>query len=734
MRDIQEPAPPPAAAAPLGPWQLAWLLLLPLALWVFVAKAALIMHALYPVPRTGDGLVALFKWFWAFTSLRLLAGLLGALAVQRLLWPRQRWAVLPLAACLLGALALLVAVLKPGQSAGLLLQVWAGTAFGQLWGLAVCLWRDAVSLAILVLGFGLLLRCTPAAGRRGVLLLLQLAVVLLSGMVGIYLAYELGTGQPVTLRVLLFVLGHWRDLLPLIASETTPFRAVAIAGGFLLPLVWAWRHRRLAARPLQGGRRDGAVALRALTLSLAVFLPRPLVDIVPMLRYTEGTLITLAQAGSPALVQAVKAELAPAHGQTQQPRWHGADMQLRETAHTRRRNVVIVMLESVRAKSTTLHEPRLPTMPVLQQLANEGLMIEDMTAVIPRTTAAWIALLAGQYPLANEGIGNWVAASDGAPRIRSLPSMLRDAGYATSFFTPTYLTFQNDVAVVDALGFEVVRTERDLAPPGTERVTYFGVADELMVKPILDWTAAQAEAKRPFFTAIMTNVGHHDFRTPPGWQKMPFDGVHDPALASYYNCLRYIDGVLASLMDGYRRLGVLDETIFVIVGDHGQMFNEHNARQTYDALYQEGLHVPAVIFAPGMGLPPGRVHGPRQQIDVLPTIVELLGFQLEGAALPGLSLLAPVPARRTLHYASSIDWSFLSLRRGSRKYIYSFDRRPMEVFDLATDPGEMAPLKDVDADELTQAAREMIAWRLQAEHALRTPARGAMQGPFVPAD
>jgi arylsulfatase A-like enzyme len=210
----------------------------------------------------------------------------------------------------------------------------------------------------------------------------------------------------------------------------------------------------------------------------------------------------------------------------------------------------------------------------------------------------------------------------------------------------------------------------------------------------------------------MTNVGHHDFRTPASWQKVRFEGVSNPQLEAYYNCLRYVDGVLRQLVDGYRELGLLEDTVFVFVGDHGQMFDEHNARQTYNAVYQEGLHVPALIYAPGMPLVPRVVKGARLQVDILPTIAELLGYRIEGAQLPGVSLLQPVAADRRLFFSSSIDWTFLAARRGSRKYIYSFDRKPMEVFDLERDPDEAHPLQ-IGKQELAQVRREMLEWRMQ---------------------
>jgi lipoteichoic acid synthase len=698
-----------------GPWQVAWVLLIPLALWLGLAKTTLVMNALFAAPEDGSGWLGLLQWLWWFTSLRFLLALLAGLAVQRLVLPRHRWVFLPLAAAIMAALALAFPLASPDQSLVRTLQVWSITATGQVLGLAACLWRDAISVAVAVLALGLVLKLTPKRAQRGMVHLLQLVVLLLCALVGIDLAYQFATGQPASSRVLMFAVLNVKEVAPLVAPETTPFRVLAVGGGILIAAAWAWRQRALASTPLLAGTRAYVGGVVALPLSLAILLPTPAHGVLPLLRHTEGTLITLAKTAAPTLTYDVQVKVAQELERTGKPRWHSAHMVLKETDKTNPRNVVIVMLESMRAESTTLHTPTLQTTPFLSHLASESLMVEDMTAVIPRTAAAWMAVLGGQYPLANEGTQSWASENRKEARIRSLPSVLRDAGYATSFFTPTDLHFQNDLDVVDTFNFEFIQTERELTRPGVERVTYFGIADELMVQPILDWTAAEAKARRPFFTAIMTNVGHHNFETPSTWQKIRFQGVSNPKLEAYYNCLRYIDGVLSTLIEGYRRLGVLDDTIFVFVGDHGQMFDEHGAKQIHNAIYQEGLHVPALIYAPGMALQPGTVHGPRQQIDILPTIVELLGYRIEGAELPGQSLLHAVDADRKLYYTSSIDWSFLSARRGQRKYIYSFDREPMEVFDLDKDPKELTALHDVDAQELAGMKEDMLEWRMHAE-------------------
>ena len=710
---------------PRGPWQVAWILLIPLALWLGLAKTSLVLNAIDAIPEDATGVLARLGWLWWFTSVRFLMSGLLAWVIQRALLPQRRWTLLPLFGLLLVGFALAFPMTPPDDTLALTIKVWGITAFGQVKGLAACLWRDVVSIAMAVFVFGCVLWVVPVRAQRVTVLLLQAVVVLLCVLVGIDWVYQFATGQPSSSRVLLFAFLNMSDVAPLLAPEVSGPRIAAIAGGALLAAGWAWWRNDLAVAPIGLDGRAWLAGAVAALLALAILLPPPDHGVLVLLRHTEGTLITLAKTAAPTPMNAVQEKVAKDFEHNGRPPWYSAGMVAKETSRTSRKNVVIVMLESMRAESTTIHTPSLPTTPFLARLAGQSLMVEDMSAVIPRTAAAWMAVLGGQYPLANEGTAAWAQENRKTPRIRTLPSMLRDAGYATSFFTPTDLHFQSDLDVIDTFHFEATRTEQELTHPGDERVTYFGIADQLMVQPILDWTATQVQARRPFFTAIMTNVGHHNFETPSTWQRIPFEGVTNPNLENYYNCLRYIDGVMANLMAGYRQLGVLDDTIFIFLGDHGQMFDEHGARQIHNAVYQEGLRIPTLIYAPGL-LQPGRVGGPRQQIDILPTVMELLGFRVEGARLPGQSLLHAVDSDRKLYFTSSIDWSFLAARRGSRKYIYSFDRDPMEVYDLARDPKELNALQDVDPKEIASAREDMLEWRMGAELAmLARPARAA---------
>ncbi|MDX1429750.1 MAG: sulfatase-like hydrolase/transferase, partial [Rhodothermales bacterium] len=189
-------------------------------------------------------------------------------------------------------------------------------------------------------------------------------------------------------------------------------------------------------------------------------------------------------------------------------------------------------------------------------------------------------------------------------------------------------------------------------------------------------------------------------------------------LAAYDASWAYLDHQIGRLFDQLEARGILDETVVVIVGDHGEAFGEHGLRFHSAVPYDEVLKVPAVIFAPGRIAPGSRATGLRQQTDLLPTVAEVMGARVEGGRLPGVSLLSEVPDSRTLYHAGWIENQSMAVRRGSRKFVYHFGRRPIEVFDTERDPLETSP---EELESQSAAARDVAAdlhlWRARVNAA-----------------
>ncbi|WP_162573069.1 LTA synthase family protein [Variovorax sp. PBL-H6] len=691
-----------------NPWLVAWLLVAPLALCLIGAKMMKVDVAMAAIVFSSPLSVRVLR----------LAGMIAfSWLVQRFLFPKRRIASVVIFAGVFLASVIVMLRAKPEMTVVGVLWDWAYNLYKEPVVFATIVWREFATISLLALLMGAVLRFAPAPVFRSAYRLFQALIVVLCALVGVDLVYEVTVGQPPNVAVLLFSLSHPQDLAPLVGAEVTLGRVAALTLCILLPLGWAWYFRDIGTPgPREAEPRAGRGLVFALVGTAALFLPVIPVGSVPLERYAEGSLIALSKTAISAPYAEAEAAAQKAFNDENRPRWHSAGMKLQPTGAPKKvKNVVIVMMESVRAASTSIHRPDLGTTPFLAKLGQDGLVVSDMSAVVPRTSSAWIAILGGQYPLTNEGSVRWSAENSKLPRIRALPAALRDVGYATSFFTPTHLHLLNENRMVDALGFETVMDDEDFSKLQSLHANYMGGADEVMIKPILDWTRAQKMANRPFMTAVMTSVGHHPYTTPSTWKKLSFPNAANPTLEAYYNCLAYIDDVIAKLMAGYKELGVLDDTVFLFLGDHGQFFGEHGVNQAFNALYQEGVHIPMVIYAPGVAELKGVIKGPRQQIDVLPTVAELLGYEVQNARLPGVSLLQPVSAEREMFFSASIESSYLALRRGEKKYIYNFDRAPFMVFDLAADPAENVPLPAPKAAEANSLKQALLEWKIQTE-------------------
>ena len=100
----------------------------------------------------------------------------------------------------------------------------------------------------------------------------------------------------------------------------------------------------------------------------------------------------------------------------------------------------------------------------------------------------------------------------------------------------------------------------------------------------------------------------------------------------YLNSVRNQDLFLKNLFDQYKKLGLYDDTVFIILGDHGEGFGEHGRFQHDNMIYEEGLRIPMIVHDPKQ-IPERRaLEGPVTQLDILPTVTDLLGYEIEGGA------------------------------------------------------------------------------------------------------
>jgi lipoteichoic acid synthase len=216
----------------------------------------------------------------------------------------------------------------------------------------------------------------------------------------------------------------------------------------------------------------------------------------------------------------------------------------------------------------------------------------------------------------------------------------------------------------------------------------------------------------PFLAQYFTGTGHYGYDCVPnryGYERFS----ENEELDRYHNCLRMLDHFLENLFDQYKRLGLYDNTIFVMYGDHGEGFREHRGRYMHgDTIYEEGLRVPLIVHDPRRFEDGERAKGLSSQIDVLPTVVDLLGYEVTNGEYPGYSLVRPVPEDRILRANCITDRKCMASIKGTEKYIYNYDELPDEFFDLSEDPYEQNNLADErDKEELDKRREDLLEWR-----------------------
>jgi lipoteichoic acid synthase len=548
-----------------------------------------------------------------------------------------------------------------------------------------------------------------AARRRGplhrtVVFLFHIATMLVAIVRTIAHEYFRETGTALDYDIVALWLRRPKDV-----KQMTPLSAWMFLGAVLVYATSGpWlvsralgRWRGWSARPLDGTSRRVSFSLGPLGLILQAL--------------GFGSLSLLTGPGMPGagksfardpfvnlIVTGVKAAMT--RGSTSAPVKHpAASARLVRTPRTERRNVVLVHLESIRARSMTPYNEQLKTTPFLDELASKSLLAERAYTIIPNSLKASISVNCGIEPSLRPA----VEAEPGGLLAPGLAGLLKGQGYRTVFFQSATERFMYFGDQAEDLGYEEYYPVETMDTEGFERSNYFGWEDDVMLKPSEQWLKKRGQT--PFVAEYLTSTGHHDYFPPTRYGYEDF--VEDDKLNRYLNCVRYLDFFLKNLIDQYKKLGLYEDTIFVIFGDHGEGFGEHGRHVHEDNPYEESLRVPLVIHAPWRFQHGERVEELSNLTDVLPTVLDLLGYELEGGKYPGYSLLRPLPEDRTLFFSCTNRDKCLASIKGYEKYIHHYGDEPDEFFDLSEDPLEKRNLADERAEEARKRRDELLAWR-----------------------
>jgi len=411
-------------------------------------------------------------------------------------------------------------------------------------------------------------------------------------------------------------------------------------------------------------------------------------------------------------------------------------------------NIVVVLIDTLRADHLGAYGYSRPTSPHFDALARESVVFDRTVAQAAWTKPSVASLMTGHF-VHHHGV---VSSRDAlGSEQKTMAEALSERGYQTAAFTSNpWITpeFRFDQ------GFDAFESGRAMSAQLTnlyrflkrlDRVTggrtdlagtvFWGTSgnlgnserDRLLTDAAVDWIGRQGND--PFFLYVHL-IGPHDPYNPPTEYVRPFreadwDGRPGPTkpparvqtvfdhadplddreraalVAQYDGAIAFADEQLGRVVDALRRSGRLDNTLLVMTADHGEEFYEHQNWRHGNQLYNEIVHVPLAFRLPSR-LPPGRRKDLSMLVDVFPTLLQMVDAKDPGSGFDGRALFGPADVGTSPAAFAEHWWydggTYVSrmVERDNMKLNVSRDeargKEKTELYDLAADGGEQRNL------------------------------------------
>lgn len=376
-----------------------------------------------------------------------------------------------------------------------------------------------------------------------------------------------------------------------------------------------------------------------------------------------------------------------------------------------RPNVVILLLEST--GRVAMQRPGSSTTPFLDRLAANGIDFTRFYAFAPRSLKTIFSLHTGWYPLVSNSL-----ITEVNPRLpcKTLAEFFKECGYRTVLLHGGFFRYTNKLNFLRGRGYDDFFDARSLPGAKERMLSKWGCDDAVVYQHALRWIES---GQGPFLMVIIPILPHHPYNLPKGTAK-PYP--EKTSLDRYHNSLRYQDALIESFADGLKRDGLFENTIFVVTGDHGEAFGQHIGSYIHGhSVHEESVSVPLVISNPVL-FPKARVSDvPGQFSDLLPTILDVCGFEAGGYCGDGVSLFAKQGNEMSFFF-QDVSRLILGLRDGNTKYIWHVETGLEELYDLQADPGEKHNVVHQHANRADYYRQTLNRWKRYADGRILQPA------------
>ncbi len=430
-------------------------------------------------------------------------------------------------------------------------------------------------------------------------------------------------------------------------------------------------------------------------------------------------------------------------------------------------DVLFIVMDTTRSQSLSTHGYHRDTAPVLEQLASEGILYEGATAPSTWSLPAHAALFTGTFPSFNGAHAETRMLGKTFPTIAEV---FAEAGYETRCFSA-------NPHISEAFGLTRGFHYSDkawMAGPGARQFVFIyrfldflglGVDDKggaLVVQNIEDWWSDRPEDGPPAFVFVNFLEAHFPFHQLPkeyvyAYQDRPMSELRDagqiafgaqfgrpltsaeveqirgPLIDLYDGGIKYTDFLVGEVIKQWREAGKLDDTIVVVLGDHGEVVGEHDAFGHVTAMVEEDLRVPLIFRFP-KAIPGGtRIEGPVSTVGTFATLTELAGIEHPTVhvpsllpALTGVQVGQPVIAERFEEHLLAARFApgtangkgpqvnprgrYRTFRKGDWKLVQHSDGGEW-LYDLGSDPGELEDVAEAEWQKLEELKDDLDFYR-----------------------
>jgi arylsulfatase A-like enzyme len=390
----------------------------------------------------------------------------------------------------------------------------------------------------------------------------------------------------------------------------------------------------------------------------------------------------------------------------------------------KRWNVIVVLIDSLRADQLRATGGAREVMPALERLAAEGRAFSDCVSQASHTDYAAPAVFSSHYPLRSRDVYRY-PKDPPYPRVM-IYDVLHALGWRTALFSSQNEEWGQMTNYLQTGGLDVLFHSRTagVSEHGTkDRPAFSGTIDDsVTISESIRWI--DQAAGTPFFLYLNLQNSHLPYDVPADFPRRfaprDFDAKisigwfprekTDVVKNVYADSLAYVDQQLDRLLSGLKERGLWDRTVVVVCGDHGEAFYEHGSAAHANGVYDEVIRVPLVMRAPR--LEAARDARSAQLIDVAPGVFHLLGLPVH-PSFQGEDPFAPDPRPDRVRFVvCDSPWkTHIGVYRSGFKLIRDGDLGASILYDLRQDPGEKIDASTAHPDVARDLRLRLAAWR-----------------------